>query len=284
MAFQYLTSLPLEEARTRFLDALREHGFGAPSETVPVVVPEHSAKIKYLNGPGGAPVGFLLDGALYEYVRDALGDVVALVKASDRSLAAVYAYSAYGETAVLLPDGAVDDDELSPGNLNPFRYRGQRQLLCGLYLMGARAYDPAFARFLSPDGEGYLDPCAQFGLNAYAYCYGDPMTYSDPSGHMPEWVQWVVGGVLIIGADGRPARERRRQLRRRRGRADIGLRLELRGLGQGRADGASHERFHDARLRFARRGRGGAGRRLRRRIIRGSDVRLFKPRRQRGLL
>ncbi len=36
MAFQYLTNLPLEEAKARFLEALRERGFGAETETVPV--------------------------------------------------------------------------------------------------------------------------------------------------------------------------------------------------------------------------------------------------------
>ncbi|MNI63190.1 hypothetical protein D3C73_1185430 [compost metagenome] len=35
-------------------------------------------------------------------------------------------------------------------------------------------------RFISPDN---LSPFAQGGLNPYAYCEGDPVNFSDPSGH-----------------------------------------------------------------------------------------------------
>ena len=27
----------------------------------------------------------------------------------------------------------------------------------------------------------------------------DPVNYSDESGHMPEWAQWVLGGLIIVG-------------------------------------------------------------------------------------
>ena len=27
----------------------------------------------------------------------------------------------------------------------------------------------------------------------------NPIMYSDPSGHMPEWTMWVIGGVLLVG-------------------------------------------------------------------------------------
>ena len=27
-----------------------------------------------------------------------------------------------------------------------------------------------------------------------------PITYADPSGHMPEWAQWLIGGALVVGA------------------------------------------------------------------------------------
>ena len=36
MAFSYLTNLPLEEARSNYLDALIENGMGPASETAPV--------------------------------------------------------------------------------------------------------------------------------------------------------------------------------------------------------------------------------------------------------
>ena len=27
----------------------------------------------------------------------------------------------------------------------------------------------------------------------------NPIMYSDPSGYMPEWAMWVIGGVLLVG-------------------------------------------------------------------------------------
>lgn len=52
----------------------------------------------------------------------------------------------------------------------------------GHYLLGNgyRAYNPVLMRFNSPDS---LSPFGNGGLNAYAYCVGDPVNKSDPSGH-----------------------------------------------------------------------------------------------------
>jgi RHS repeat-associated protein len=53
----------------------------------------------------------------------------------------------------------------------------------GHYLLGNgyRAFNPVLMRFNSPDS---LSPFDEGGLNAYAYCAGDPVNRVDPSGHM----------------------------------------------------------------------------------------------------
>lgn len=59
-----------------------------------------------------------------------------------------------------------------------------------IYYYGARYYDPASGRFLSPD------PAGQFS-NPYAYAYSDPVNYVDPNG------EFACAGVcisLIVGA------------------------------------------------------------------------------------
>jgi len=58
------------------------------------------------------------------------------------------------------------------------------------YLLGNgyRLYSPRIKRFLSPDG---ISPFGQGGLNAYAYCAGDPGNRVDPSGH-----KWSFSGFL----------------------------------------------------------------------------------------
>lgn len=47
---------------------------------------------------------------------------------------------------------------------------------------GIRAYNPKLMRFNCPDT---LSPFGAGGLNSYAYCVGDPVNYSDPTGHWP---------------------------------------------------------------------------------------------------
>ena len=46
---------------------------------------------------------------------------------------------------------------------------------------GKRLYLPGLMRFVSPD---VLSPFSSGGLNVYAYCSGDPVNYTDPSGMM----------------------------------------------------------------------------------------------------
>lgn len=46
---------------------------------------------------------------------------------------------------------------------------------------GYRVYNPRLMRFHSPDS---WSPFGKGGLNAYMYCAGDPVNFSDPTGHM----------------------------------------------------------------------------------------------------
>lgn len=57
-----------------------------------------------------------------------------------------------------------------------------REARLGWYLLGNgyRAYNPILMRFHSPDS---WSPFGRGGLNAYTYCEGDPMNFSDPTGH-----------------------------------------------------------------------------------------------------
>ncbi|NNJ18091.1 RHS repeat-associated core domain-containing protein [Pseudomonas putida CSV86] len=54
----------------------------------------------------------------------------------------------------------------------------------GHYLLGNgyRAYSPLLMIFIQPDS---WSPFGAGGLNAYAYCKGDPVNAADPTGHMP---------------------------------------------------------------------------------------------------
>lgn len=58
---------------------------------------------------------------------------------------------------------------------------------------GHRVYNPRLIRFHSPDR---LSPFAKGGLNAYAYCEGDPMNFVDPTGQSIQAVAAFFGGIV----------------------------------------------------------------------------------------
>jgi RHS repeat-associated protein len=83
------------------------------------------------------------------------------------------AYSPYGHRA---PEG---------GLLSLLGFNGERpDPVTGHYALGNgyRAFNPVLMRFNSPDS---LSPFGKGGLNAYAYCVGDPVNRVDPTGHIP---------------------------------------------------------------------------------------------------
>ena len=83
------------------------------------------------------------------------------------------AYSNYGEQSAQQPIAMA------------LGFNGQlRESRIGWYLLGNgyRAYNPVLMRFHSPDS---WSPFGDGGLNAYAYCLGDPVNRTDGTGHAP---------------------------------------------------------------------------------------------------
>ena len=66
-------------------------------------------------------------------------------------------------------------------------FNGQLREAPGWYLLGNghRVYNPVLMRFHSADR---LSPFGKGGLNAYAYCEGDPINCTDPTGQFVDWL------------------------------------------------------------------------------------------------
>lgn len=77
-------------------------------------------------------------------------------------------------------------------------FTGQRLDPTGLMHYGARLYDPALGRFISPDPI-VPDPANPQVLNRYAYVANNPVNYTDPTGHA---IPAIVGAALVGAAVG----------------------------------------------------------------------------------
>ena len=110
------------------------------------------------------------------------GSVLLEADTAVRSVA--YAPHGHRDDSSALAAPAFNGEHLDPGS--------------GCYLLGAghhRPYSPTLGLFLAPDS---ASPFSAGGLNTLAYCAGDPVNRSDPSGHF--W-KWIVAGVgLALGA------------------------------------------------------------------------------------
>lgn len=93
------------------------------------------------------------------------------------------------------PYGSGNPVDLLPG------FNGERcDPVSGSYHLGNgyRAYNPVLMRFNCPDS---LSPFGEGGINPYAYCAGDPVNFTDPTGHMSISTGVTIGvGIASIFA------------------------------------------------------------------------------------
>jgi RHS repeat-associated protein len=77
---------------------------------------------------------------------------------------------------------------LGPDEGNALQYTGRENDGTGLYYYRARYYDPGLKRFISEDPIG-----TTAGLNFYSYVEGNPISFSDPTGLIPNCTTAILG-------------------------------------------------------------------------------------------
>ena len=168
------------------------------------------------------PASVNYNGTIYNYIKNAQGDVVGLVDFNGTKVVE-YIYDAWGNH--LSTFGTMAS---TLGKYNPLRYRGYvYDTETGLYYLQSRYYNPTWGRFINADE--YLSTGQSFfENNVFAYCYCSPVNLTDHTGKMAEAaacfgvftaeefaaslavlglsgpvVVWVIGigAVLVIGAE-----------------------------------------------------------------------------------
>ncbi|WPB79518.1 FG-GAP-like repeat-containing protein [Archangium violaceum] len=114
------------------------------------------------------------------YHQDHLGSVRALTNQWGQRVA-THDYSAFGARVA------------SSGSVASTRgYGGHETDESGLVYMNARYYDPQLGRFISPDTV-VPSPDNPQALNRYTYVYNNPISNTDPTGHVP-----VVAALITV--------------------------------------------------------------------------------------
>ncbi len=124
----------------------------------------------------------------------------ALVTDAEGKLVSEVHYTPYGEVIKHSLTNGVAKSQ-GPDNFR-YKYTGQEEdIETGLMYYGARYYDPHIGRFTTADT--IIDPNAgAFGLNRYMYVAGNPVNYTDPTGHSFLAALIIVALTTAAGAAG----------------------------------------------------------------------------------
>lgn len=108
----------------------------------------------------------------YYYRKNLFGDITEIVDGNG-DIKGKYSYTGYAECNIIT-------DENSIASINPFRYRGYYfEKSTGLYYLKSRYYDAEVGRFITFDALENLDSEHIDGLNLYAYCNNNPITFTE---------------------------------------------------------------------------------------------------------
>lgn len=162
-------------------------------------------EVHYIAGGEGLAAIYIIEdgvGTLYYVCNDYLGSILALTDKNGQIV----------EERNFDPWGRLrnpDDwsyDNISALSLIDRGFTGHEHMTgFGLINMNGRLYDPLLGRMLSPDNYVQLPDYTQ-NFNRYAYCFNNPLVYTDPSGEFVFTLLAALTGQwwalpITIGAD-----------------------------------------------------------------------------------
>ncbi len=129
------------------------------------------------------PYGYLKDGKFYSYVFDYQGNVMAVVNGND-----------VAQTNFYYADGLPMNTSTEP-TANAFKYTAKELSL----FRGLPVYDYTARHTLPAIGNTFrtMDPYAEkyVGISPFAFCAGDPINFTDPTGMEMEITENVKGAI-----------------------------------------------------------------------------------------
>lgn len=143
-------------------------------------------KIHYLSGAIYIDNSNYSDSLYYVYT-DNQGSVLALTD-DDGTVKSRFAYDPWGKRRN--PTNWTEADNLT-GLISNRGYTGHEHLdAFGIINMNGRVYDPLTAQFFSPDP--FLQaPDNWLNYNRYGYVFGNPFSYTDPSGYVSDLSRFI---------------------------------------------------------------------------------------------
>ena len=163
----------------------------------------NTRKIHYLSGAIYIDNSNYNDSLYYTY-SDSQGSIVALTDDAG-NVKRKFAYDPWGKRRN--PLNWNETDNLAGLIINR-GYTGHEHLdAFGILNMNGRVYDPLTAQFFSPD-PFVQAPDNWLNYNRYGYVFGNPLSYTDPSGYVSEFNSWVrdnkntiitVGATIVVG-------------------------------------------------------------------------------------
>lgn len=147
---------------------------------------------RFIYDESSKPTAFLMNGALYHYITNQMGDVVGVTDA-EGNLALEYFYDAWGDNFTRAIDQCDFDGEegglgaYKLSNANPLTYRGYYfDHAIGMYYLQSRYMNPVVNRFFNADDPDIAKQSKDVlvGMNLFAYCNNDPVNNVDITGHI----------------------------------------------------------------------------------------------------